>query len=174
MFAFEFQPYLLYVVFLPSSAMLHGPSSNRRPVEELQPGPPLSHRMSGASSGEVRDSKNLRNPISPRGGVGEVRAHEPEEQVLSYGYVKITAVLLHRGVAQLRLCNTKLIVAEQRVRHLLVCPLLSAQDAVSTTRRTRTRQSVRYHRLAVQVIGPLHCLLHNLLNIMDEVLDALN
>lgn len=54
-----FQLCSLCVMFLPSSAMRHGPSSKSRPVEELHPGPPLSHRVRGALSGDLRDSKNL-------------------------------------------------------------------------------------------------------------------
>ena len=42
MLAFSFQLYLLKVVFWPSLAIEHGPSSKRRPVELEQPGPPLS------------------------------------------------------------------------------------------------------------------------------------
>lgn len=38
--AFEFQLYLLMAVFVPLSAMRQGPSSNKSPVKELQPGPP--------------------------------------------------------------------------------------------------------------------------------------
>jgi len=43
----------------PSLWTEQGPNSKRRPVEELQPGPPLSQRTRGAVSGAVRDSKNL-------------------------------------------------------------------------------------------------------------------
>ena len=39
--------------------IVQGPFSKRRPVVELQPGPPLSHIMSGADSGFLRASKNL-------------------------------------------------------------------------------------------------------------------
>ena len=39
--------------------MEQGPSSIKSPVEELQPGPPLSQRTRGAVAGAVRDSKNL-------------------------------------------------------------------------------------------------------------------
>src|ERR1700710_3100613 len=39
--------------------MLHGPSSKRRPVLELQPGPPFNQRIKGASFGRDLDSKNL-------------------------------------------------------------------------------------------------------------------
>jgi len=49
------------VVMFPSSAMLQGPSSNNNPVVELQPGPPFNHKTRGSSSGDVRDSKNLKD-----------------------------------------------------------------------------------------------------------------
>ena len=39
---------------------LHGPSSTRKPVRELHPGPPLSHRTTGSSWGLFSDSTNLR------------------------------------------------------------------------------------------------------------------
>ena len=48
------------LTLLPSLLMKHGPSSIRSPVEELQPGPPLSQRTRGAVAGCVRDSKNLK------------------------------------------------------------------------------------------------------------------
>lgn len=59
MFECVFQLYGFEVVFFPLSLMLHGPSSKSRPVEELQPGPPLSHMVRGAFLGLLRDSKNL-------------------------------------------------------------------------------------------------------------------
>jgi len=49
----------LKVMLWPSSMMLQGPSSKSNPVEELHPGPPLSHRRRGAYFGATRDSKNL-------------------------------------------------------------------------------------------------------------------
>ena len=53
-------------MFLPLSVIEHGPSSNKRPVDELHPGPPFSHIVSGVSLGDVRDSKNLRKfNVSP-------------------------------------------------------------------------------------------------------------
>lgn len=58
--ALEFQEKELFVVLAPLFAMLHGPSSKRRPVEELQPGPPLSQRTRGSLEGFDRDSKYLR------------------------------------------------------------------------------------------------------------------
>ena len=61
-----FHEYGFLVVFLPLSVIEHGPSSNKRPVDELHPGPPFSHIVSGASLGDVRDSKNLRKfNVSP-------------------------------------------------------------------------------------------------------------
>ena len=47
--------------------MEQGPSSKRSPAEELQPGPPLSQRRSGAVAGAVRDSKNLGTKSISRG-----------------------------------------------------------------------------------------------------------
>lgn len=40
---------------------VHGPCSWKRPIKELQPGPPLSQRVSGAFLGSLRDSKNQKN-----------------------------------------------------------------------------------------------------------------
>lgn len=48
------------MVLRPPETTVHGPSSNNRPVEELQPGPPFNQRVKGAVEGEDRDSKNLR------------------------------------------------------------------------------------------------------------------
>lgn len=78
--ALEFQLYGLCVVELPSFSMVHGPSSNRRPAEELHPGPPLSHRTSGSFSGEERDSKNLVQDVSENFSE-EIICQEPKEYV---------------------------------------------------------------------------------------------
>ena len=37
-----------------------GPNSRNRPVRELHPGPPFSHRTTGSFFGSFRDSKNPR------------------------------------------------------------------------------------------------------------------
>ena len=48
----------LLTVALPVGATRQGPSSMKRPVRDEQPGPPLSHRMTGSLAGSRRLSKN--------------------------------------------------------------------------------------------------------------------
>ena len=119
MFAFEFQLYGLKVVFLPSLAMEHGPSSNNRPVELEQPGPPFNQRTTGSVEGELRDSKNL-NRVSKR--IPLLPGNLPEEQVLLLGDVEIARILLHRWIAEsARLSNPKSVLLEGWMGDKLVC-----------------------------------------------------
>lgn len=75
---------------LPSFAMLHGPSSKRRPVDELQPGPPFSHKIRGAFSGLDLDSKNLKTPCSIQNKHHiACKEQSPEEQMLSTRDVQV-------------------------------------------------------------------------------------
>ena len=96
MLEYEFQLKSLNVVFFPPSDTLHGPSSKRRPVTELQPGPPLSHKVNGALLGARLDSKNLSD--------GECMRHKtsmniPEEEMFPIRYIKISRMLFDGIVA---------------------------------------------------------------------------
>ena len=76
----------------PSLLMEHGPSSMSRPVEELQPGPPLSQRTRGAVAGAVRDSKNLekRRIKSCLDSHDEVCVLVPKKQMFIFSYIKVS------------------------------------------------------------------------------------
>ena len=89
--------------------MRQGPSSNNRPVEELQPGPPLSQRTRGSFLGLFLDSKNL----APNEGIDhedQSNDDSPKEQMLSISNVEVARILFDRWVAEMRLGRPELIV----------------------------------------------------------------
>jgi len=92
--------------------MLQGPSSKSNPVEELHPGPPLSHMRRGAYFGATRDSKNLYEMLT------SIRLsnhrNRPEEQVLILRDIQVAGILLHGGIAKLRLGDPQFVSAESR------------------------------------------------------------
>lgn len=114
MFARLVHEWGLNVVFFPSSAIVHGPSSKSRPVEELHPGPPLSQRTRGSLLGLLLDSKNLRSRYMDF-GLRERNCDEPEEQMFSVCNVEIARILLDRRIAKVGLPRPELVVREGRV-----------------------------------------------------------
>ena len=138
MLKFSFQLYGFQVMFNPSFATRHGPSSNSNPVSDDCPGPPGSEQRfsvvprrtsvvyapfvqytKSEVSGEFLDSKNLgggvTDDLKPRNERGP-----PEEQVFSVSNVKVARVLLHARITDLWFRQTEAVVIERRVCDQLV------------------------------------------------------
>ena len=135
MLEYEFQLKSFTVVFLPLSDTLQGPSSNKSPETELQPGPPFSHIVNGAFSGARRDSKNLQ--IMKSGQcmrlASRVHAASPEEKMFSFRDIQKPDVLLHGCITErlLRFCDAKRVPCKRAMLHKLICAPKSASPKLS-------------------------------------------
>lgn len=78
------------------------------------PGPPFSHNVSGALSGETRASKNL-HIESQQHHSGNKFCNTPEEEVFVVSNIEIARVLLDVWVTDCRFCDPQLMIRKQRV-----------------------------------------------------------